>query len=47
MYTVSVRCDSSISFLAPDGLVVRELAPGVTEDELREKSGPQLTFDLP
>ena len=25
MYTVSVRCDSSISFLAPDGLVVRHV----------------------
>ena len=29
-----------------DGLVLRELAEGVTEDEVRAKTGPPLTVDL-
>ncbi len=38
--------DLAVIDVTSDGLVVRELAPGVTQDELREKTGPQLTFDL-
>ena len=29
-----------------DGLVLRELAEGVTEDEVRDKTEPALTVDL-
>ena len=38
--------DLAVIDVTADGLVVRELAPGVTEDELREKTGPELTFTL-
>jgi 3-oxoacid CoA-transferase subunit B len=38
--------DLAVIDVTADGLVVRELAPGVTEDELREKTGPELTFSL-
>jgi 3-oxoacid CoA-transferase subunit B len=38
--------DLAVIDVTADGLVVRELAPGVTEDELREKTGPELTFAL-
>ena len=36
--------DLAVIDITDEGLVVRELAPGVTEDELREKTGPELTF---
>ena len=32
--------------VTPDGLVLRELAPGVTEDEVRDKTEPALTSAL-
>ena len=38
--------DLAVIDVTADRLVVRELAPGVTEDELREKTGPELTFAL-
>lgn len=38
--------DLAVVDVTPDGLVLRELAPGVTEDEVREKTGPELTSDL-
>ena len=38
--------DLAVIDVTEDGLVVRELAEGVTEDELREKTGPELTFAL-
>ena len=38
--------DLAVIDVTADGLVVRELAAGVTEDELRDKTGPDLTFEL-
>ena len=38
--------DLAVIDVTADGLVVRELAEGVTEDELRERTGPELTFAL-
>jgi 3-oxoacid CoA-transferase subunit B len=34
--------DLAVLDVTPDGLVLRELAPGVTVEELREKTGPEL-----
>jgi 3-oxoacid CoA-transferase subunit B len=38
--------DLAVIDVTPDGLVLRELAPGVTEDEVREKTEPELTVEL-
>jgi 3-oxoacid CoA-transferase subunit B len=38
--------DLAVIDVTDDGLVLRELAEGVTEDEVRAKTGPQLTVDL-
>ncbi|WP_338748298.1 CoA transferase subunit B [Janibacter alittae] len=38
--------DLAVIDVTDDGLVLRELAPGVTEDEVREKTGASLTVDL-
>lgn len=38
-----VITDLAVIDVTPGGLVLRELAPGVGEDEVREKSGPALT----
>ena len=38
--------DLAVLDVTDDGLVLRELADGVTEDEVRAKTGPQLTVDL-
>ena len=38
--------DLAVLDVTDDGLVLRELAEGVTEDEVRAKTGPQLTVDL-
>jgi len=38
--------DLAVIDVTPSGLVLRELAPGVTEDEVREKTEPELTVDL-
>ncbi|AKU16194.1 CoA transferase subunit B [Luteipulveratus mongoliensis] len=38
--------DLAVIDVTPDGLVLRELAPGVTEDEVRQKTEPELTVDL-
>ena len=38
--------DLCVMDVTDDGLVLRELAEGVTEDEVRAKTGPQLTVDL-
>ncbi len=38
--------DLAVFDVTDDGLVLRELAPGVTEDEVREKTEPDFTVDL-
>ena len=38
--------DLAVIDVTREGLVVRELADGVSEDELREKTGASLTFAL-
>ena len=38
--------DLCVFDVTPDGLVLRQLAPGVTEDEVREKTEPAFTVDL-
>jgi 3-oxoacid CoA-transferase subunit B len=38
--------DLAVIDVTADGLVLRELAEGVTEEEVRERTGPALTVDL-
>lgn len=38
--------DLCVMDVTPDGLVLRELAPGVSEDEVRAATGPAFTVDL-
>ncbi|MEJ7629631.1 MAG: CoA transferase subunit B [Nocardioidaceae bacterium] len=38
--------DLAVIDVSPDGLVLRELAPGVTEEEVRDKTEPALTSAL-
>jgi len=38
--------DLAVLDVTADGLVLRELAPGVEEHEVREKTGPDFTVDL-
>mgnify|MGYP001244513566 CR=1 FL=1 len=38
--------DLAVIDVTDDGLVLRELAPGVTEEEVREKTGPELRVEL-
>lgn len=38
--------DLAVVDVTPEGLVLRELAPGVTEDEVRAKTEPELTVEL-
>jgi 3-oxoacid CoA-transferase subunit B len=38
--------DLCVLDVTPDGLVLRELAPGVTEAEVRERTEPELISDL-
>jgi 3-oxoacid CoA-transferase subunit B len=38
--------DLAVIDVTPDGLVLRELAEGVTEEEVRDRTGPALTVDL-
>jgi 3-oxoacid CoA-transferase subunit B len=41
-----VITDLAVIDVTPDGLVLRELAPGVTEEEVRAKTEPELRVDL-
>jgi len=38
--------DLAVIDVTPDGLVLRELAPDVTEDQVRHATGAPLTIDL-
>jgi 3-oxoacid CoA-transferase subunit B len=38
--------DLAVIDVTEEGLVLRELAPGVTEDEIHEKTGPALKVEL-
>ena len=38
--------DLAVIDVTPDGFVLRELAPGVTEDEIKDKTGAPLAVDL-
>jgi 3-oxoacid CoA-transferase subunit B len=38
--------DLCVFDVTPEGLVLRELAPGVTEDEVRERTEPDFSVDL-
>jgi len=38
--------DLAVIDVTPDGLVLRELAEGVTQDEVRDKTEPELIIDL-
>ena len=38
--------DLAVMDVTEDGLVLRELAPGVTEEQVREATGPNFTVDL-
>ncbi len=38
--------DLAVIDVTPDGLVLRELAHGVTQDEVRDKTEPELIIDL-
>ncbi|MEO7061144.1 MAG: CoA-transferase, partial [Lapillicoccus sp.] len=38
--------DLAVLDVTPDGLVLRELAEGVTQEEVQDKTGPTLIIDL-
>ena len=38
--------DLAVMDITDDGLVLRELAPGVTEEQVKEATGPDFTVDL-
>ena len=38
--------DLAVMDITDDGLVLRELAPGVTEEQVKEATGPDFTIDL-